>query len=407
MRDARIIVTIAWKHFRILSRSRATLAVIFLPGIVLYTIFTQIFAGPAGRPFKVAVIDRDGSAAAAALIDTLAEQRVKIITTRNEQPDGEPLTEESACESIRRDGKFRVALVIPPGFGEAPNVLSGQRHRGIVMYFDETQETEAEIVTGLVQMAAGRNVFEQMFGLKRSGRGEADADAPSAATSPAQPAQPRVLIDVDRRGVAIRRMVVASKHTFLAGIVPMFLLFLSAGAGRGLLDEITSGTIRRQLAAPIHPAHIVLGQQVFAVTLGIVHCYVMYLYAWAVFGVAIWDMTAGLFVLTVATCMATTGFGILLGALSRTGEQLDSIGTMANLAMSAIGGSMVPRWIMPEFMQKLGLLTINGWSYDGFIGLIRNEGLTGTLRETGVLLGMAALFATAGCVLLTRRLRAA
>lgn len=396
MSHARIIGTIAWKHFRILSRSRSTLAVIFLPGIVLYTIFTQIFAGPAGRPFKVAVIDNDRTPQSQVLVDTLKEERVKVITTRNEAPDGEPLSEQSVQEAIRREGKFRVALVIPKGYGLAPNVLSGPAHRGIVMYYDETQDTEADIVIGLVQMAAGRNVFEQLFGIRRK---EGD-------TATTGPAQPQALIQVDRRGVAIQRMVVASKHTFLAGIVPMFLLFLSTGAGRGLLEEITSGTIRRQLAAPIHPVHIVMGQQVFAVTLGLVHCYVMYLYAWAVFGVAIWDMTGGLFVLTLATCMATTAFGLLLGAVSRTYEQLDSIGTMVNLAMSAIGGSMVPRWIMPDFMQKLGLLTINGWSYDGFIALIRNEGFAGTLPKAAVLIGMAVAFASVGCTVLTRRLRA-
>ena len=36
------------------------------------------------------------------------------------------------------------------------------------------------------------------------------------------------------------------------------------------------------------------------------------------------------------------------------------------LIMSAIGGSMFPRFLMPEAMQKAGLLTINAWAIDGF-----------------------------------------
>ena len=80
---------------------------------------------------------------------------------------------------------------------------------------------------------------------------------------------------------------------------------------------------------------------------------------------------------------------------------------MSNLAMSALGGSMVPRWIMPDFMKKLGLLTINGWSYDGFISLIRNEGVEGLRLMLIVLLLMAAAFSITGGIILTRRLRTA
>ncbi len=34
--------------------------------------------------------------------------------------------------------------------------------------------------------------------------------------------------------------------------------------------------------------------------------------------------------------------------------------------MSSVGGSMFPRFLMPEAMQKAGLLTINAWAIDGF-----------------------------------------
>ena len=37
------------------------------------------------------------------------------------------------------------------------------------------------------------------------------------------------------------------------------------------------------------------------------------------------------------------------------------------LMMSALGGSMFPRFLMSEKMQKLGLLTFNGWALDGYV----------------------------------------
>jgi len=400
MRSLRIILVLAGKHVRILLRMRALLAVIFLPGIVLYTVFTFIFSGPAGRPFRVAVIDLDETVESRRLIEMLAKNNVVVIRTEDEAPDGPPLTVESARELIRKKGKFRVALVIPKGYHDAPNTLSGDDHKGVEIHYDKTQDMEAQIVMGMVQMAAGRALFQRFQKVLTS-----DADADDDTTQE-QSDEQQTLVKIDKHGVVIDRMQIAASHTFLAGLVPMFLLFASTGAARGLLDEIHSGEMRRMMAAPISPAHILLGQQLSAWVLTMSQCYVMYICAWLVFGVAIWNIAGGLFVLTVITCLATTGFGMLMASLCRTGEQLDGIGTTVILAMSAIGGSMVPRFVMPLWMQKAGMFTINGWSYDGFISLVRNEGFAGILPKCAVLLAVAVACAATGSIVLARRLRA-
>lgn len=35
--------------------------------------------------------------------------------------------------------------------------------------------------------------------------------------------------------------------------------------------------------------------------------------------------------------------------------------------MSALGGSMFPRFLMSESMQQVGLLTFNAWALDGYL----------------------------------------
>ncbi len=401
MRSLRIIWLVAWKELRVLLRSRSTMLVIFLPGIVLYATFAAIFAGPAGRPFRAGVVDLDDSPGSHQLIESLRANNVRMTTTETGEPDGPPLTVESAKRLIRKQGKFRVAIIIPKGFGDAPDMLAGDRHKGIELYYDETQAYEAETMIGMVQMAAGRRLMEtgaNLFGklphptTTQNGDGTRKPDW--------------MLVHVDRIGVGdIGHGPIHAEHVFLAGLVPMFVLFSASNGARNLLAEMGSGSIRRLLAAPIRPAHILLGTMLYGVILSFFQCYAMYLFAWLVFGVKIWQMTAGLLVLSLATCLATTGFGMLMGAYCRTAEQLDAIGTVIILAMSAVGGSMVPRWIMPEWMLPYGKLTINGWAYDGFIALVRNEGLAGILNESVVLIGIAAACAILGSVLMSRRLR--
>lgn len=403
---------IAFTQLRIIVRSRATVLFMLVPGIVLYTIFTTIFSGAAGRPFRVAVIDMDQTKASARLIAMLRANNVKVITHEDEDPSHALLTPESARDAILHEGLFRVALVIPKGYSKSPTVVAGGNHYGVDMVYDESQPLEAEIVSGMVQMAAGRALFERFggamnFGIKSTEPDGETAGADGAVDSADESgavASPKRLIEVHPIGVVKSGMPNAAKNSFLAAIVPMFILFGAAGAARGMLESLRKGEIRRMLAAPIGAVHIISGQLITAFVVSFAQCYVMYLYAWLVFQVAIWDIAAGLFVLTAVTCAAATALGMLMAAFCRTGEQLDAMSSVIILAMSAIGGSMVPRFVMPLFMQKLGLFTINGWAYDGIMALIRHEGFAGIVWPCLVLLGASTAFLAISTIVFSKRL---
>ena len=67
------------------------------------------------------------------------------------------------------------------------------------------------------------------------------------------------------------------------------------------------------------------------------------------------------------------------------------------LTISAVGGSMFPRFLMPEGLKKASLVFFNSWALEGFLDVFwREEGLTALLPEIGVLLvWTVALFAIA------------
>lgn len=395
----KIIFLLSSTQLRVLLRSRATAIFMLIPGIILYTIFTSIFSGAAGRPFRVAVIDLDQSAASTRLIEMLRANNVKVILNEGEEEDRPLLTEETAREAILHEGLFRVALVIPKGYHNSPTVLDGANHHGVDLIYEESQPMEAEIVAGMVQMAAGRALFERLGGAMGLGSMAGIEDAGNGSKS-------KRLIAVHPVGVVKSGMPNAAKNSFLAAIVPMFILFGAAGAARGMLESLRRGEIRRLLASPVRPYQIVSGQLLTCLVVSMAQCYAMYLYAWMVFGVAIWDVTAGLFAITLATCFSATALGMLMASVCRTGEQLDALGSIVILAMSAIGGSMVPRFVMPLFMQKLGLLTINGWAYDGIMALIRGEGFHGIALPLAVLFGISSGFMLLASIVLKRRLAA-
>jgi len=81
----------------------------------------------------------------------------------------------------------------------------------------------------------------------------------------------------------------------------------------------------------------------------------------------------------------------------RTRAQLGALSTLVILIMSSIGGSMFPRVLMSEAMQRAGLLTLNAWAIDGFTKVFwRDEPVAHLWPQVLVLLvAGGALFAAA------------
>ena len=116
---------------------------------------------------------------------------------------------------------------------------------------------------------------------------------------------------------------------------------------------------------------------------------VMFLWGWAVFHLDLFTHLPGFFVMGISTAFAVASFGMILASLSKTRAQQGAIGTLLILTMSAIGGSMFPRFLMPESMKKAGLLTINGWAIDGFTKVFwYNEPVTHLWQQVSVLVGV-------------------
>jgi ABC-2 type transport system permease protein len=81
---------------------------------------------------------------------------------------------------------------------------------------------------------------------------------------------------------------------------------------------------------------------------------------------------------------------MLLASLCHTRAQLGAVSTLVILIMSSIGGSMFPRFLMPESMQKAGLFTINAWAIDGFTKVFwRDLPVTALWPQVSVLLAIA------------------
>ncbi len=184
----------------------------------------------------------------------------------------------------------------------------------------------------------------------------------------------------------------------------MFLLFSMVGAAGGvLLEEVESGTLERLLCTRLGMSGILFGKWVFLVAVGFAQLTVMFLWGNLAFGLPLFSHLPGFAVMTLATAAAAAALALILATLARSRAQLSGFSTILILTMSALGGSMFPRFLMSETMQRVGLVTFNAWALDGYLKVFwRDAPIWQLWPQLAVLSGLAILFLTGARVMARR-----
>jgi ABC-2 type transport system permease protein len=179
---------------------------------------------------------------------------------------------------------------------------------------------------------------------------------------------------------------------YAAGIAVLFLLFSATGHAATLLEEVESGTLDRILVSQAGLFHILVGKWLAILLMGCLQVTVMFLWAEAVFRIQLAQHWAGFCVMTVCTSAATASFAMFLASLCRSRPQLNAVSTVLILSMSAVGGSMIPRFAMSERMKEVGKWSFNAWALDGFQKVFWFDSPLSSLQmEVTILLGSAAV----------------
>ena len=403
-----------------LRRDRGALALSFILPIAFFSIFAVIFGGSRDSTpkIRVIVVDEDHSRASERLAEGLKKESALMVRTRPnpvknvEQPNYTGVTAEAAV----KEGVAPVALLIPKGFGQNPMSFGpADSSRPTIQLLEDPSDLVApQMLQGLLQKVAMTSMPDLMVeegskyldqfggGLTPQQRESMDEGArflrerQNSGGSGPDPGSGQLI------AVTSRAVVGESKNGdmisfYAAAIGVMFLLFTASGAAGSLLDEAESGTVDRVLSSRINMTSLLLGKLAFNSLLAFAQLSLMFLWGWAVFKLDIWSHVPGFLIMGLSTAVAVAAFGMLLASICKTRAQLGALSTLVILVMSSVGGSMFPRYLMPESMQKAGLLTINAWAIDGFTKVFwRNEPISHLVPQVAVLAGIAiVLFAFA------------
>ncbi|MDM0074475.1 ABC transporter permease [Variovorax sp. J2P1-59] len=105
-----------------------------------------------------------------------------------------------------------------------------------------------------------------------------------------------------------------------------------------------------------------------------------------------------------AISLAAVSLSLALACAVRTHAQAATVGPVANVLMAAVGGIMVPTFVMPLFMQHVAAWSPMNWALEALLTvLLRGGDVTGVLAEALRLVAFSAAMLALAALLFRRR----
>jgi ABC-2 type transport system permease protein len=390
------------KDLKLFFHDQRSVILTFLLPLILITLFAFAYGAIGSwdgrsQPVKLLVTDLDQSGSSKGIIQKIDSLKdISIIES-----------DYARSRELVIKGKYACALIIYKGFQDS---LDAGRLTPVELVFDRSREMEISLLqqnlirtltSSANEIIIKKNIEKYMQELFPDDEIDISEEIFKAVSKNglrenAIKWTPIVGIKNDTRLGLIQA---------IAGTAVMMLLFSVAGVGASILEEKENGTINRLLYSPLKGSTILFSKMLFAFFISIIQLSIMFLFASVAFNLDLSVNIPGLILMIFATSFAVSGLGIFLAAVAKTRQQAQNLSTIIILVMSAIGGSMIPLFIMPSILQKIALLSVNYWGIQGFYDIFwRALPLEEILPKILILSGIGLVLTFSSILLFKKRI---
>jgi ABC-2 type transport system permease protein len=204
-----------------------------------------------------------------------------------------------------------------------------------------------------------------------------------------------------------------TKPSSVQQTVPAWLIFsmffVVIPIAMTFLVEKQLGTLQRLKTMPVPPTYFLVGKLVPYLGINLTQALLMFLvgiYLVPLVGGTGLVLTSNAWLLipmTISVSIAAISFALFIATIVNTSEQATTIGGTSNLLLGAIGGIMVPTFVMPEMMQNVAKISPMNWGLEGYLDILLKQGNFISIIPEMMKLIVFALVFFGAAILLYRR----
>ncbi|PJZ00787.1 ABC transporter permease [Bacillus vallismortis] len=173
---------------------------------------------------------------------------------------------------------------------------------------------------------------------------------------------------------SVGNKAVTSFQYYSAAMLCMFMLFHMTVGAKSFLQEKETETLARMLTTPAQKSVILFGKWLGTYLFAIIQFLIFLIVTIKVFGVDWGGNLLFVSVLGLSYAAAVSGVSILLASCISDMKSADVIGGFGIQLLAVLGGSMLPLYQFPDFLQSVSKAVPNRWALDGFLSLMEGGG---------------------------------
>ncbi len=189
------------------------------------------------------------------------------------------------------------------------------------------------------------------------------------------------------------------------------MFFIVIPLSNTFISERSQGTLMRLRSMNVSRLSLIVGKMIPYLFINAIQAVIMVAIGMVVvplFGgtaLTLGSSPGGLALIVASVSFSAIALALFIAAVARTTEQATTIGAVLNIIFGALGGIMVPTFVMPRFMQEMAHLSPMAWGLEGFLDIfLRNGGMADVLPESLALIFLGAVMLALTLIIL-RRLR--
>jgi ABC-2 type transport system permease protein len=393
------------KEFLLITRDVHAVTVLFVMPAVFIMIMSlamrDLFELHSSVSIDVLAVNRDAGKSAEAFVKAIEGLR----TFKFHRLEKDITTERIREQMLSRDTKF--ALIIREDFsvfvgGEGGG--KGEKPLELLVNPSVNVQTQMVLRGALEAKLAGlrRDAFvDRLGGVLES----AGIDREKLKADDESPVEVRYAY----RGGRSFRVPSAVQQSVPAWLV-FSLFFIVIPISNTFISERGQGTLMRLKSMNVSRISLIVGKMVPYFFINAIQVLIMI--AIGMYVVPLFGGTAltpgrsagGLILIAASVSFSAIALALLIASVARTTEQATTIGGVLNIIFGALGGIMVPTFVMPRFMQELANLSPMAWGLEGFLDIfLRDGGAADVLPESLALCLFGAVMLALTVIILRRQ----